>query len=291
MPGTFRRLLKMKIKHLYKEDIKLTYYIFGNHARNIVLINAPGYSIKIWLPIINILQNEYCITCLDYRGFPEREAELHDSQCTLKHYVDDVNIILEKENIKKPNFISWCSGSKVVLDYYRQYPGTVQSFIAIGIDFDTTNKGVFPKVMSSFMDRLESNPNLINSIINLMKNISGLPASDNDIEDEMIKNKNFFSDISFLLIDSPIGLKNYFKIEKSLKDIDLTHILSGISIPVIVLYGAKDVITPIEPIHLELYKGNKNIECQIIDNATHYMSYESPGKMAKIIDEKIKNNG
>ena len=134
-----------------------------------------------------------------------------------------------------------------------------------------------------------------------MKNISGLPGSDifmvdpgkNDSPlfdaDEMIKNKNFFSNISFILIDRPIGLKNYFKIEKSLKDIDLTHILSKISIPVTVLYGSKDMTTPVESRHLELYKGNKNIECQIIDNATHYMPYESPGKIAKIIDKKIKN--
>lgn len=289
----------METKYLVtKDNIKLTYYKLEAEPEKekIVIINAPGQSMTYWFPIINGLMETYNIYLLDYRGFPNYPDILEPEQISVQHHVKDLNLMLKEENIGEAYYICWCIGVKVGFEHFRTHKDLVKGMLILNPSYTVKPTDLIAQNLRMFKNRLDRNPNDIANMVKLIRNVGAVPSSDfielaSQEEDEspvinlydIITDQSSFSNISFSLIDNRSGLYNYLAIALDLIDIPSLEDVQNFDKPLKVLYGEKDTITPIEDAHRQIYDKKDNIAYEIIDQASHYMGLEYPGKISKIM--------
>lgn len=286
------------------DGIKLTYYLSGGHQENVVFVNAPGHSIKYWVPLIQCMKRSYNLIGMEYRGFPGNESfELSDDQCTLDHYIKDMELILKDAiGSQKFHFIVWCTAAKVGFEYYRRNSHAVKSISVLNIDFMNGRESQLLKVIDALRKHLDGQPDMIDSIMSLVKNIGKVPNSNliNTISEEeedspvldfydIVSEESNFSSISFYHINTPVGLKNFLKVADSLRNEDSTNIIETVAVPTLILYGSKDSFTPLQQDHIDLFDKNDRVSYLTVEGGSHYMGMELPEKLMEIMSAHIQS--
>lgn len=289
---------------LTKDNFKITYYVFGTGDTNVCIFNAPGMSIKFWLPIINSMDNtRYKFIGCEYRGFPHNEDSLDNVENIYDSLVDDFKLILDNEKIEKSHAFSWCLGSKIMLNYHSRFPNLFISLNAISIVYeqsygDNIVQGPFSKLIYKIKEQLDINPDSIKRIITLMKNIGEIPTNDFfstiNFEDDngaalnmydLLEEESTLSSLAFYLIDNPVGLQNYLKIYEKCSVEDESVSIQNLSIPLNLFKGDKDNIVTYDERDYKLFDKNKEfIKFFTIEGGSHFALVEYPIKFVKMFE-------
>jgi pimeloyl-ACP methyl ester carboxylesterase len=294
----------MHTKHIYnRSGMKLQYYVVGDeHKETIVIVNAPGMSIKFWLPIIENLYKQYRIVGMEYRSYPDSKVELTDAQCNVYEFQADLLLVLDTEKIESAHFVSWCLGGKVMLELYQHTPVRIRSMVGMNIAHREIKKnGSFSGLIYKMIDRLDRNPNSVTDIIALMKSVGTIPNLDliskiaKEKDDSPVLNlydflneESTFSNLSFYLIDNPIGLRNYLKMFDAFGRNDYTQLIEAVKLPALFMTAEKDNMAHMSAETKVQYADKSNLHFVHVDGASHFMQIEQPRKLARLISNWIE---
>jgi pimeloyl-ACP methyl ester carboxylesterase len=101
---------------------ELTYFAGGTASPAVVVLNALGQGLEFWYRLINELIESFRVIIWEPRGTvsPQRPFGLCDQ-------VNDLDMILRNEGIETCHLVGWCTGPKVVVDFYLLRPEAVRS--------------------------------------------------------------------------------------------------------------------------------------------------------------------
>jgi pimeloyl-ACP methyl ester carboxylesterase len=288
-----------------KDGLPLSYYVNGTGPRTAFITNAPGMSIKFWMPIMNNLMDEYTFYGMEYRGFPSNGEVLEDEYFLFERIVDDFLLIIEREKLEGVHLMSWCVGSKVALNIYKQIPEKILSYTALNFAYkqhDFSKLGTFARLMYGVRDRIDADPGYVDRMVQIMKKMGTIPTKDflEIVGDEEgaspsfdlynhIDKQSTLAGISFYLIDTKEGLLNYLKIYQSFGKQSILEIIKTISCPVFVLNGSKDNVVRYHAEDNALMAVNPNIRYTLIEDASHFMMVDIPRKISRLIRQAIES--
>ncbi len=224
----------------------------------ILILRGWGSEVGNWNQFVGLLEGRgYKVYTPDLPGFgtnlaPSRAWSIDD-------YVDWVKDYCEKQNLSQFFLLGHSFGGGIAVKYSLKCPGSVKKLIlmdAAVIRKKTKQKEKTKKAASFF------------------KKLSFLP---------------FYSQIRKIIYRLIFKKSDYVYTEGVMKetylkviDEDLTDHLSNISVPVTIIWGEKDDLTPIEDAYLIKQKILKS-NLEIIPNIYHNPHSEDPEKLTEII--------
>jgi len=238
------------------------------YQKKILILHGWGGSAGSWKRIQEILENNgYEAIAIDLPGFGSALAP--DKPWSVSDYANFVFRFVQSQGLDKFYLLGHSFGGKVAIKFAIKYPEKLKSLIlnsAAGI----TPRPKFKIFIFCFFSKIG---NLIFSlpILKFLRpfclKIAYLLGAGRDYQ--MIQNST---------------MRETFK--KAIGE-DLTSCLSQITIPTLLIWGAKDRLTPVSDAYL-MKKEIKNSRLKIIPNIGHAANLEAPEKLAEIIIQSIK---
>lgn len=250
----------------------------GNQENKpIIFIHGFPYDHTMWKKQINVFSNKYYCVSYDIRGFGE--SVNFDGQHTMEMFVDDLKIIIEEMNLDKPVICGLSMGGYISLRAIERFQGKL--FAAILCDTRSQaddNQGKLKR--ASAIKRINSQEHkefVKDFITNCFSDSFKLNHSD-ELQSIISYSQNF----------SPTGLKG--GLLAMLSRTDTTSFLEKIEIPVLLICGQNDTLTP-PSVMKEMYHKIKNSEFVEIINAGHISPIENPDDVNSAIAKFLKNIG
>jgi pimeloyl-ACP methyl ester carboxylesterase len=250
----------------------------------IVLANGLGGQYIAFRHLYDALDG-YKIICWDYRGLYSSGVARERSANTVVHQVDDLAAILDAEGIDDFVLVGWSMGVQVGFEAIRRMPARVRGMVAIngtyGRAFHTVmGSRLVGRTIPMLLRLVRAQAALAgfatkrlagsDALISAMKRV-GLVSETIDIE--------IFRAVAagFQTIDWAI----YSDLLNRLNDHDAEEVLDRVTVPVTIITGDKDLMTPpatAEHMHRRI-PGSRLV---VIEGGTHYTPVEYP---AVIVEE------
>ena len=242
------------------KNINLTYYKYGDKKDVIIILPGWGETRNTFLEIINILKIDYTVYIIDYPGFGETKFPNYD--LTLEDYTNLIIHFMEQLNIKNPNIIAHSFGGRIAILLAGKYKIKLNNLILID------SAGIKPKMTLKKKWRLKCYKFLQNLANYLPKKIK-----------QKIKTYLFnkFSSSDYQALDA--NMRNTFK---NIINLDLTNYLKDITTNTLIIWGEKDIDTPLKDAKI-MHKKITNSELIIFPNCTHYCYLENTYVIIRII--------
>lgn len=241
----------------------LSVYLHGDEKNQpVVFVHGFPFDHTMWKEQIDVLkENYYCIS-YDVRGLGK--STVRDGQFTMEMYVDDLFNIIDKLKLKKPYLCGLSMGGYIILRAVERDQEKFKGLILCDTRSDADDDE----------GRLKR-ANAIKAINNYGVEkfvegfVSGLFAEDT----KELNNDLYNSIIKRCKKSTAIGVKG--ATIAIMSRTDTTNSLSRISIPVLVLCGSYDKLTP-PPIMRSMAEKIKGAEFAVIPRAGHLAPLENP---------------
>jgi pimeloyl-ACP methyl ester carboxylesterase len=236
------------------------------NKHNLILLHGWGGCWQSWYPIIERLKNNYNLYVPDLPGFGQNEIK---EPLLFKDYTDFLVDFVKKNKIKNPILIGHSFGGAIAAKAAAEKLIPITKLILV--DAAAIRHPYSPKQQVTI--------NLISSI----KKILSLPL----INKVLPAVQKTYYQVSGQENSDYAALKDNPKLQKTFQNViqhDLTDILSKIKTPTLIIWGEKDLATPLEDgqkIH-QLINKSKFI---ILPNSTHFSYLE---KQQEFVNEVTK---
>lgn len=277
------------LKQVQLHDNKvLDYYIYGNeNKRNIILLNAYGIDFKIWKLIINKLQKKFRIIVWDLTTLEEAFSIAETD------YLEALDRVMNQERIKSVDLISWCSGSKTLIEYYRDNADKVNTITFV-------NPYLTPIGNEDYMTDFDRNIGSLSQLIWKKEELAYSPLVNQfisklfkadlkarmKIEHDACDSKEYLKNILGASITEEVkdiitrpfmkgrSLVNYSKITVELQKHNVFQFLPYIKCPVMVINAGLDIVT--NELAVELSKDFIS-QCNYVylNSATHWCIWDN----------------
>ena len=242
------------------KDITLSYKKYGDGKDNIIILPGWGETRNTFLEIINILKIDYTIYILDYPGFgntpfPNRNLIMDDYSLLVIDFLSQLNIT-------NPIVIAHSFGGRIAILLSSKYNISIKNLILID------SAGIKPKVTLKKKFKLKIYKTLQSLANYLPKNIKTKVKT-------YLFNK--FSSTDYQSLDP--NMRETFK---NIVNLDLSNYLSKIKCNTLILWGEKDIDTPLKDAKI-MHKKITNSELIIFPNCTHFCYLENTYVIIKII--------
>lgn len=160
-------LNSLEIKQVESDDgFQIKYFIGDSKKRKLILVNAFGLPHNIWMYVVAYFSKNYCVILWEERGGKESDQNL---SLTNQDHVQDLKAIMKAEGIEKADFMCWCSGMRIMAEYFRHYPQTVNSMAIIAGYFEYPGDEAQPRTpydmkMRNLCKLLIENPELLDTL-------------------------------------------------------------------------------------------------------------------------------
>jgi pimeloyl-ACP methyl ester carboxylesterase len=197
-------------------------------------------------------------------------------------HVDDALRVLDQIGIERAVFIGWSMGVQVNFELARRAPermvGIIQICGAAGRAVATTVLGktglkVIPPAMNAFRALTERSAPWLGRVISspsalaFAKVIGAVaPSVDEALAAEIVRD--------YVRLDFDV----YNRILMSLGDHDATDLLPKLELPVMIVAGTKDAMTPL-PLSRRMAEQLPDGELVVVEGGTHYLPIEFPEKL------------
>lgn len=242
------------------ENIALSYKKYGEGKENIVILPGWGETRNTFLEMINILKIDYTVYIIDYPGFGD--TPFPNYNLTMDDYTLLIIDFFKKLNITNPNIIAHSFGGRIAILLSAKYHISIKNLILID------SAGIIPKLTLKKKLRLKLYKTLQSLANRLPNNIRKKAKA-------YLFNK--FSSSDYQALD-----ENMRETFKNIVNLDLTNYLSKIKCNTLILWGEKDIDTPLKDGKL-MHKKITNSELIIFPNCTHFCYLENTYVIIKII--------
>ena len=240
---------------------KIFYEIKKAESKNyLIFIHGSGSNSSIWRHQFDI-DNNYTLIALD---LPSHSRSDTFKTLSLELYVNVLQKFIESLNYDKMILCGHSLGGAVVQSYYFEHPNFVNKLILVGTGA-----------------RLRVSPVILESLkMNYDKFLKDLPIgafsrkTPTDIINEYVKETSS--------IGSEVTYQDFSICDK----FDTMNLTSTIKIPIIVITGKEDKLTPVK--YANYFKEKvTNSKFYIIEKAGHMVMIEQPDRFNEIIKENI----
>ncbi|MBA2541577.1 MAG: alpha/beta hydrolase [Deltaproteobacteria bacterium] len=272
MPGTIDQ------RHLVAGDgTRIGYQVSGS-GPCVVLANGLGGTYLAFKHLYAAL-GEYKTICWDYRGLYSSAAPSDPRANTMAHHIDDLMAILAAEAVDEFVLIGWSMGVQVGFETIKRHRARVRGLYAINGTYGRTFRTVMGsrligqtipmllklvRAQASLVGRATKRIAGSDALINAMKRV-GLVSDTIDVE--------IFRQVAggFQHVDWVI----YSDLLSRLDEHDAEDVLPTIDVPVAIVTGDRDLMTPpatAEHIHRLIPKSR----LVVIRGGSHYTPVEYP---------------
>ena len=278
IPGVVQRHAVMP------DGTRIGYQVRGEGPA-LVFANGLGGTYLAFKYLYEALGEHYKIISWDYRGLYTSSPSKDPQANTIGHQVEDLIAILDAEHVDGIVFAGWSMGVQVGFELLRRHPARVRGMMAIngtyGHAFHTVmGSRMMGQIIPMLLRLVRAQAGLVgrvtkqvagsDALVSAMKRI-GLVSPTIDIE--------VFRAVAagFQTVDWVI----YSDLLTRLDEHDAEEVLATITVPVSIVTGDKDLMTPpstAEHIHRAI-KGSRMV---VIEGGTHYTPVEYP---AILVDE------
>ena len=248
-----------------------------------MLANGLGGNVICWRHLIEHFALTHRIICWDYRGLYDSSPAINDSY-TIADHVRDLESLINIEGIERPVLAGWSMGVQVNLEFERQNPGQAAGLILLngtpGRPYRTVFNRDLDREMTVAWQQIERHWSkirhlmklktlavrkpIINSFIKTVQR-AGFAASSLD--------KDIFAELGTRWVDLDLGI--YGRIFNHLAEHDATDMLDSIRIPVLIVGGTADRMTPLHRSELMAHR-IKDAELCVLPKGTHFTPIEYP---------------
>lgn len=247
-----------------------TYYTFimfvqTCQGQKILILHGWGASGLSWKRVKELLDNLGFLTITpDLPGFG-REQEPAKAW-NLDNYVEWVNQFCLENNLENFILLGHSFGGRLAIKFVVNYPEKIKKLIL----FSAAGVTPRPKTRLSLLRLFSKAANIILSlpILNLLKK----PLR-----------KGFYSLLGtrdYYFLSSRIMLETFKKVIEE----DLSFLLGKISVSTFIVWGEKDMLTPVQDAKL-MNKEIPGSTLKIIPNGSHYLHTREPKKLVEAIKE------
>ena len=234
----------------------------------ILILHGWGASSLSWRRVKELLDNLGFLTITpDLPGFGQEPEPA--KIWNLDNYVEWVNQFCLKNNLENFILFGHSFGGRLAIKFAVKYPEKIKKLIL----FSAAGVTPRPKARLSLLRLFSKAANIILSlpVLSLLKKPlrKGLYG--------LLGNRDYY------FLSSIIMLETFKKVIEE----DLSFLLSGISVPAFIVWGEKDLLTPVQDAKLM----NKEIlgsALKIIPNGSHYLHTREPEKLVEAIRDFLK---
>lgn len=255
--GFFEQKIKLKEK-----NAAISYYDVGHDvAPVIIFIHGFPFHKSMWDLQLSALKDKYRIIAYDVRGHGDSDAG--EKEFSIELFANDLIFIMDELKIAKATVCGLSMGGYIVLNAAINHPGRFDSLILC----DTTCTADSPKILDKRMKSIES-----------IRKYGVEKYADESL-------KNLFAVESFTSREAEIRVVRKMIINTSEQTIcntltalanrkDTCGKLSAIQIPVMLMVGKYDEITPPDASRFMMEQINGSI-INIIEHAGHISNVEN----------------
>lgn len=273
----------------------------------LILVNAYGMSHMIWEYVIAYFCSDYRVIIWETRGCHEDDTDLVlDGMAQAA----DLASIMNHEQLNRADFICWCSGLKILLEYYRLEPARFRTISIINGYFEPLDSGPglqtpFDKYIASLGKFVLENseaflkqkniPVILSKIFSFDFQAKVLNPSNREEPDQETALKIMempSAEIKPFLIEPFLNQKkflNYARLILDLHQHDISGILPDIDIPVLVISSERDIITYPASARKALEK-LKYSTYIFLKGASHWVLWERSREINPLILKHIQKN-
>lgn len=226
------------------------YYEVRGEGRPIVLCYGLACLINHWIHQIRYFSERYQTIVFDYRGHHRSDAPEDNANLSLEAVAKDMKLLLEHLQIKQASFWGHSFGVQVLLKYYDMFPETVANMVFINGFANNPIKGMFgidamPTLFHWFKEGYRKNPTLMGAMwraailnplaIPVSSMVGGFNLSLTNVKDIEVYARGVAS----------LDLDVFIAFGDAMMAYDATPVLGKITVPVLIISGAKDSITPL----------------------------------------------
>jgi pimeloyl-ACP methyl ester carboxylesterase len=281
----------------------LNYYVGGEGPGTIVIINAFGQSLTYWTRLIaNLIESHRVIIWLP-RGNDDLSGGSGQAN-PLPVHVEDLRTVLTHEGVESCAFIGWCTGPKLIVEFYDSYPESVSSMVFLCATLKDIHgqqhlETGFESSLGPLLRMVDAMPRLAKPLISSLQTILLSPktSAGSVAVHDVVARKQTAEMLSFVpaslksLVIEPFATEgsviNYAKQLVTFWDSDISSRLEKISVPVIFLGGECDGIasTQMAKAAYKLIPRAKYLE---IKGGSHYLQYEEYELLTDIVNRFLK---
>lgn len=275
------------------DGVRIRYFDTGGHLPTLVLANGLGGPVSAWNPYIHRWSEKFRLISWDYRGLYGSLLAHRNNDLSIESHASDLKSVLDAAEVERTSFLGWSMGVQVGLQFYSQSPNRVESLALLNGTFGKPLRGVplpfseltVPPLVRGAQRAHKLGARLLRGLSQSRLTLPtakrlGLvaPTMAQNQFDVMVRDFN------------DVNLEIYFDLMNRLGEHDAENILSSVTVPTLVITGARDRITP--PSYARRIASEiSGAELYVIPHATHYAAAEYPelvaGRLEKFMTEHL----
>lgn len=235
-----------------KNHITLYYEKIGNKKKNLIILPGWGNTRQTFQSIIESLKGKYTIYIIDYPGFGN--SPIPTKVLTIEDYAELIHVWIKEKEIKNPSILAHSFGGRITSLLIAKYNCKMDKLVLMDV------AGIRHHKITTFLKQLFYK--------GLKKSLLLLPRKKRkEAEKKLFQ---FFSSTDYQEIP-PIMRKTFQNIVKK----DLKKYYKKISIEALILWGEKDLDTPLKDAYY-LQKHLKESALIIFPKASHFSYLDYP---------------
>lgn len=252
------------------------------------LTNGLGGSYKAWGPFVECLGGRRRLFTWDYRGLYRSARPSDPSTLRVETQCEDMVRLFDHLAVDRAVLLGWSMGVQVNFEFFDRFPERVAGIVAIngtsGRPFDTAFRaGVLRRALPAIATGLKYSGPVLSPFMGRwasrwvsMKAVQavGLMADTVDFHQW----EELAGDFAELDLDT------YFETLRLLGEHDVSHALPRIDVPVLVVGGSHDILTPAW-VSRRVASEVPRAELLIARGGTHYVPLEFPELLALRVDK------
>jgi pimeloyl-ACP methyl ester carboxylesterase len=253
-------------------DNRLVHYEVFGRGQPIIFLHSWLGSWRYWVPTMDLTSERYRTYALDFWGYGE--SDRRGTQFTISSYVDMLNRFMEQMGIPQANLVGHGMGGMVAIRAAREKPERFTRVMAVCTPLygQVLNSHVKPGTFSKFLG--------IGQATNVWaKLIRSIPIADPDVRDELYEDTESLSETVLT------------SVQESLLDTDLRPSLATLNVPLLAVYGGKDVIVSDE--HAQFLNDPSDRPTQLITlpKANHFPFLEQSNTFSRLLLDFLVSQG
>jgi len=262
---------------------RLEYFVSEPKGPVLVFINALGLGLLAWRGLLEHFSKSHQVICWKTPG-------IFGQPRTLQNHVEDLDLILATENVTQCQIVTWCSGTKVALEFFRRRPIASSMVFMNGAYMSLPGlerfETPFEQTMLKLCQVVARRPDLAVMVMSSMRALlAGDTPGKNGVASPL-EGVAGLSELKASLIEPFSSVEttiNYSRQEVDYVSHDIAPSLAAVNVPVLLLGGQNDRVSSAD-MSKAVAARLPNADYAEIENGTHYFLYEHPERVTALID-------
>jgi pimeloyl-ACP methyl ester carboxylesterase len=280
-------------EHIQSFDgTRLAVYELGEKGRPIlVLSNGLGGNLDCWHYVVRHFEDRYRIITWDYRGLYHSESPTNHGAFKMDDHVLDLATVLDHFEVSDAVFLGWSMGVQLNFEFTRYHPNRVRGLIAIngtfGSPFSTALNTRIMEVLAPILlfglrnlaPALHRGQPVLRQLGKLAPLVKRIGLIGPDVDEDTTRS----------LIEGVLSLDfaAYSRIFQGLGEHDASDALPGVRMPVLVIAGERDMLTPARCSEA-MARQLPEAQLEILPDVSHFAPIEAPKSINRLMDGYLR---